>query len=352
MKRSVSPSSFGFSTSEVGVADRDRLWLRGGFPRAFLATSDENSLSWRDQFTRTFVERDLGALGFGFTPAAIGHFWTMLSHYHGQLWNASEIAAAMGVSPKTVNRYLDALEQTFMVRRLQPWFADVGKRIVKSPKIYLRDTGILHWQQHIGDMRALLHHPKLGASWEGFVIEELLQRLRSAQPFFYNVHSGWEIDLLLLHDGRRERRTIEWLSFNAWSELAHPATGRNTKLLGHLTDLLCNAIPRYPCAKKFRHGGILVWVNNEDTLRTYLSRRLRASRLARVDLDCDESRERDDVRGRGRRGGNAGDTAVVTSHEAFQPCSPSSLTPESGDPTDGASQHGSRGPVPPRAANR
>ena len=193
----------GFSTAEVGVEDRDRLWLRGGFPRSFLAKNDEDSLSWRDQFTRTFLERDLGLLGFGFTPAAMGRFWTMLSHYHGQIWNASEIAAAMGVTPKTVNRYLDALEQTFMVRRLMPWFENVGKRIVKSPKIYLRDTGILHWQQRIGDMRALLHHPKLGASWEGFVIEELLGRMRNADPYFYNVHSGSELDLLLLNEGRR-----------------------------------------------------------------------------------------------------------------------------------------------------
>lgn len=193
----------GFSTREVGVSEQDRLWLRGNFPRSFLATSEENSVSWREQFTRTFVERDLRLLGFGFTPAAMGRFWTMLAHYHGQLWNASEVAGAMGLSPKTVNRYLDALEQTFMVRRLQPWFANVGKRIVKSPKIYLRDTGILHWQHRIRDMRDLLHHPKLGASWEGFVIEELLGRLRSAEAYFYNVHSGTELDLFLLHNGRR-----------------------------------------------------------------------------------------------------------------------------------------------------
>ena len=193
----------GFSTVEVGLEERDRLWLRGGFPRSFLARNDADSLSWREQFTRSFLERDLGLLGFGFTPAAMGRFWTMLSHYHGQIWNASEIAAAMGVSPKTVNRYLDALEQTFMVRRLMPWFENVGKRIVKSPKIYLRDSGILHWQQRIGDLRALLHHPKLGASWEGFVIEELLARMPAADPYFYNVHSGAELDLLLLHQGRR-----------------------------------------------------------------------------------------------------------------------------------------------------
>lgn len=193
----------GFSTAEVGMQERDRLWLRGGFPRSYLASSDENSLNWREQFIRTFVERDLGMLGFGFTPAAMGRFWAMLSHYHGQIWNAAEVAAAMGVTARTVNRYLDALEQTFMVRRLTPWFENVGKRIVKSPKIYLRDTGILHCLQRIPDMHGLLLHPRSGASWEGFVIEELLGRLRGAEPYFYNVHSGSELDLLLFYEGRR-----------------------------------------------------------------------------------------------------------------------------------------------------
>jgi hypothetical protein len=193
----------GFSADEVGFDHHDALWLRGGFPRSFLAASDEDSMSWRDQFTRTFVERDLGLLGFNFAPTAMGRFWTMLSHYHGQLWNASEIASSMGVSAKTVSRYLDALEATFMVRRLQPWFANVGKRMVKSPKIYVRDSGMLHWQQRIADMRSLLYHPKVGASWEGFVIEQLLAQLPRAQAFFYSVHSGSELDLLLLHDGKR-----------------------------------------------------------------------------------------------------------------------------------------------------
>ena len=192
----------GFSTTEVGSADH-RLWVRGGYPRSYLAKNDEDSFSWREQFIRTFLERDLGQLGFGYAAPAMGRFWAMLAHYHGQIWNASEIAAAMGVTPKTVNRYLDALEQTFMVRRLMPWYENVGKRIVKSPKIYLRDTGILHAHMHVGNYEELMLHPKLGASWEGFVLEQLLASLPGVKPYFYHVHSGTELDLFFLHRGKR-----------------------------------------------------------------------------------------------------------------------------------------------------
>lgn len=192
----------GFSSDEVGHGD-DRLWSRGGFPRSYLAANEEDSFIWREQFIRTFLERDLGLLGFRYGAPAVGRFWAMLAHYHGQIWNASEIAAAMGVSPKTVNRYLDALEQTYMVRRLMPWYENVGKRIVKSPKIYLRDTGILHAHMHVRTYSELMHHPRLGASWEGFVMEQLLTHLPSVTPYFYHVHSGTELDLFFLHRGKR-----------------------------------------------------------------------------------------------------------------------------------------------------
>jgi len=187
----------GFGLPEVGDGEGQRLWLRGGFPRSFLAASDADSLEWRRQFVRTFLERDLAQLGFGMAPAALGRFWTMISHYHGQVWNGSEIAGAMGISPQTARNYLDALEQTFMVRRLLPWFVSVGKRLVKTPKVYFRDSGLFHALQGIGSDAELIAHPKLGASWEGFALEQILQRLAGEEAYFYAIHSGSELDLYL-----------------------------------------------------------------------------------------------------------------------------------------------------------
>lgn len=193
----------GFSLAEVGTVESDRLWLRGGFPRSFLAANDEDSRVWRRQFIGTFLERDLAALGFGASPALMGRFWTMLAHYHGQIWNGSEIAASLGVSHHTARAYLDALEQTFMIRRLLPWHANLGKRLVKSPKLYFRDTGLLHALLGIHDPTQLLTHPKLGASWEGFVIEALLSAEQPEEAWFYAVHSGSELDLMMIRQGRR-----------------------------------------------------------------------------------------------------------------------------------------------------
>ncbi|MFZ1692110.1 MAG: ATP-binding protein [Flavobacteriales bacterium] len=193
----------GFTFSEVDAGRTNRLWLRGGFPRSFLARNDAESLERRLDFIQTFLERDLSQLGFGFSPKVMGRFWTMLAHYHGQIWNASEIAASMGVSYHTANGYLDALEQTFMIRRVLPWYENVGKRLVKSPKIYFRDSGLLHALQRTGTMHELMHHPKLGASWEGFVLEELVSRYRLRDVYYYNVHAGSELDLFFLHKGKR-----------------------------------------------------------------------------------------------------------------------------------------------------
>jgi predicted AAA+ superfamily ATPase len=193
----------GFKTREVGMEKADQLWLRGGFPRSFLARSTAASMDWRNAFTRTFLERDLGTLGFGLSPKLMGRFWAMLAHYHGGLWNASEIGASLGVSYHTAAAYLDALEQTYMVRRLHPWWENAGKRVVKRPKIYLRDSGLLHALLRIGSQRDLLLHPKLGASWEGFVIEEVLDHFAPQDAYFYNVHAGSELDLFFLHKGKR-----------------------------------------------------------------------------------------------------------------------------------------------------
>jgi len=185
----------GFGVSELPAADEHQLWVRGGFPRSFLAKTDRDSFDWRRQFTRTFLERDLAGLGFGMAPQAMGRFWTMLAHYHGQNWNGNEIASSMGISPTTARHYLDALEQTFMIRRLLPWHINVGKRLVKTPKIYFRDSGIFHALQGIGYHGDLLAHPKLGASWEGFALEQILCAHAGEAAYFYAIHSGSELDL-------------------------------------------------------------------------------------------------------------------------------------------------------------
>jgi len=191
----------GFSSKEVGKTEV--LWQRGGFPRSFLAANDVDSFDWRKNFIRTFLERDLATLGFGMAPAVMGRFWTMLAHYHAQVWNGSEIAASMGIAPNTARAYLDALEQTFMIRRLLPWQVNLGKRLVKTPKIYFRDSGVFHALNGIRSPSELLTHPKLGASWEGFALEEILQAHQPDESYFYAVHSSCELDLLMIQQGRK-----------------------------------------------------------------------------------------------------------------------------------------------------
>ena len=192
----------GFDLNELPPDAQEKLWERGGFPRSYLAADGEGSVAWRKNFIRTFLERDLAALGFGLSPALMGRFWTMLAHYHAQLWNGSEIAASLGIAPNTARAYLEALEQTYMIRRLQPWHANLGKRLVKTPKIYFRDSGLFHTLCGIQSAAELLTHPKLGASWEGFALEEILQARQPDQFWFYAVHSGSELDLLM-EIGRR-----------------------------------------------------------------------------------------------------------------------------------------------------
>lgn len=183
------------------------LWLKGGFPRAFLAASDDARREWIDAYTRAFIERDLPALGVDLSPTRMRQLWTMLAHLNGGLWNASQLAASLGTSYHTVNRYVDVLEQTFLVRKLSPYFANVSKRLVKSPKIYLRDTGVMHALLGIESKQALDTHPARGLSWEGFVIDHLvsaLERVRPAsQAYFWRTGRGQEVDLLIDH-GRRQ----------------------------------------------------------------------------------------------------------------------------------------------------
>lgn len=183
----------------------DTRWLRGGFPRALLADDMQLSREWREAFIRTYLERDLPQLGIHLPALTLRRFWTMLAHYHGQTWNGSELARALGVSDKTVSRYLDILEGTFMAFRLPPWHANVGKREVKAPKVYVSDTGLLHSLLGIGERDALLAHPKCGASWEGFMLREVILRTgaKRGEAFFWGVHGGAELDLLILQEGRR-----------------------------------------------------------------------------------------------------------------------------------------------------
>lgn len=193
----------GFDISETGANTWQTLWLRGGFPRSFLADSDDDSQAWREGFVKTFLERDIPQLGITIPSAAMRRFWTMLAHYHGQLWNASEFARSMGLSDKTVRSYLDILTGTFMVHQLQPWYENIGKRQVKSPKIYLRDAGLLHTLLSIFDMQGLWSHPRVGASWEGFALNQFMQIIRPTQQFFWSTYSGAELDLFFMHRGRR-----------------------------------------------------------------------------------------------------------------------------------------------------
>ncbi len=192
----------GFSLTEVGAERQDELWLRGGFPRAFLAESSDAWERWLEGFTRTFLERDIPGLGSHVSPVALGRFWKMLAHYHGQTWNAAELARSLDVSVTAVNHYRDLLAGTFMARVLPPWFENLGKRLVKSPKVYLRDSGVLHHLLGIKGMLELRTHPRYGASWEGFALEQVLISRGERDAYFYGTQRGAELDLLLLRHGR------------------------------------------------------------------------------------------------------------------------------------------------------
>jgi hypothetical protein len=193
----------GFSLAEVGAKALERHWLRGGFPLAFLARSDSDSILWRRQFIQACLERDLPQLGVGLPAPTLLRFWTMLAHYHGQTWKAAEPARSLGVSEPTVRRYLDVLTGLFMVRQLPPWHENLQKRQIKAPKVYLRDTGLLHQLLGVRTGQELVAHPKCGASWEGYAIEETLKLLQPDDAYFWATHNGAELDLLLFTRGRR-----------------------------------------------------------------------------------------------------------------------------------------------------
>jgi len=260
----------GFDLRETGPASWERLWLRGGFPRSWLARTTEDSLAWREGLIRTFLERDVPQLGINIPAVSMRRFWTMLAHYHGQTWNASVIAGSMGLSDKTVRSYLDVLTGTFMVRQLQPWHENVGKRQVKAPKVFLRDSGLLHSLLDVTDRRALLASPRAGASFEGFAIEQVLRAVAPQPAFFWATHGGAELDLFLVRDGRRHGVEVKF------SEAPSPTRSMRTAIEDLSLDHLWVIYPgqhRYPVEEK-----ISVWPLRDVAM---LPEALRATRPGR-----------------------------------------------------------------------
>ena len=192
----------GFGLLEVGAEQLTPLWVRGGFPRSFLAVDESASMVWRDDFIRTFLERDIPQLGISVPAETLRRFWTMIAHYHGQVWNAAQIARSLGASENTARRYLDILTGAYMIRILPPWFENIRKRQVKAPKIYLRDSGVLHALLQLPTLADLQSHPKLGASWEGFALEEVIGVLDTRDAYFWATHAGAELDLLVRFGGK------------------------------------------------------------------------------------------------------------------------------------------------------
>jgi uncharacterized protein len=193
----------GFRLADLGASAQGKHWLRGGFPLAYTQRRESDSVNWRRQFLQTFLERDIPQLGIEIPAAALRRFWNMVAHYHGQIWNAAELARALAVNESTVRRYLDLMTGVFMVRQLSPWFENLGKRQVKSPKAYVRDSGLLHSLLGIANQRDLENHPKVGASWEGYAVEEVLKSFQADEAYYWATHNGAELDLLLFKNARR-----------------------------------------------------------------------------------------------------------------------------------------------------
>jgi len=259
----------GFSLSEVGHKKLETLWVRGGFPRSFLAPAATDSLAWRLAFIQTFLERDLPQLGLSIPARTLHRFWSMLAHYHGQIWNASEFSRSFGVADTTVRNYLDILAATFMVRQLSPWIENLRKRQVKSPKIYLTDSGLLHAMLNLKTKSEIEGHPKLGASWEGFIVEALIQHLgaRNDQCFFWATHAGAELDLLVFQGRHRYGFEIKRTTAPQMTRSMHSALAdlRLTRL-----DVIHAGNETFPLAKKVRavaSGQILQEISGGRSMR-------------------------------------------------------------------------------------
>lgn len=239
----------GFSLEEVGFQALPKLWIRGGFPLSFLAKSEAASEAWRESYIQTFLERDIPQLGIQIPAETLRRFWMMISHYHGQVLNLSELGRSFGISDMTARKYLGILQGTFMIRLLQPWFHNLGKRLVKSPKLYLRDSGLFHTLQSIGSLKQLEAHPKLGASWEGFALEQAIRMIGVPEEkcFFWATHAGAELDLFWQDRGK-----------NWGVEIKYQGAPTFTKSMGvALEDLKLNHLwvlypgkDKYPLHKK------------------------------------------------------------------------------------------------------
>lgn len=245
----------GFNVTEIKEKNIERLWLRGGFPRSYLTDTDEQSLTWRNNFIATFLEKDLRLLGVNIPGSTMYRFWIMLSHYHGQTINYSELARSFGIRDKTVKFYLSILEDTFMLRQLMPWHANVSKRLVKSPKMYLRDSGIFHALQSIDDQKTLRTHPKLGASWEGFALEEVISLLskRNNEVFFYGTHGGLELDLFWQEGGKRYGAEFKFMDAPRTTKSMHQAI---SDLTLHRLYVIYPGDRSYPLTEKIKVLGL------------------------------------------------------------------------------------------------
>jgi hypothetical protein len=253
-----------FSLEETGSEATDTLWLRGGFPLSFLATSDEASWLWRESYLKTFLERDIPSLGIQIPAATLRRFWMMLAHYQGQQFNASELGKSLGVADTTVRRYLDILTGTFMVRCLTPWFENIKKRQIKTPKIYFRDSGILHRLLGIPGLEQMVTHPKLGASWEGFALEQVIRAsgVGEEDTYYWGVHNQAELDLLLFRKGQR-------LGFEVKYTDTPKLTASQRTAIEHLKldslMIVCPGTASYPLAEKIQVRGLGHLIRNSET---------------------------------------------------------------------------------------
>jgi uncharacterized protein len=245
-----------FSLVETGPDTTDELWLRGGFPLSFLAASDEASWRWREGYVQTFLERDIPALGIQIPAASLRRFWMMLAHYHGQQFNASELGKSLGVADTTVSRYLDILSGAFMVRRLAPWFENIKKRQIKTPKIYFRDSGILHRLLGIPGLEQMVTHPKLGASWEGFALEQVIRAsgVSEEETYCWGVHNQAELDLLLFRNGKRLGFEVKYTDAPRVSSSQRAAL--ETLRLDSLT-IVCPGHASYPLDDRIHVRGLV-----------------------------------------------------------------------------------------------
>ena len=251
----------GFRLPELPGDSIEKLWLRGGFPKSYLARNLSLSYDWRRDFISRFLERDLPQLGIKIASHALRRFWNMVAHYHGQVWNSSELGRSLGVADTTVRSYLDTLTSALMIRQLQPWYENVGKRQVKSPKIYLKDSGLLHTFLNIHAVEDLLVHPKCGASWEGFILEQVLAivQARPEECYFWATHAGAELDLLLVRG--RKRYGIE-IKRSSAPHLTPSMKIAMKDLKLNQIDIIYAGPDTYPMAKGVRAVGSLRMVKD------------------------------------------------------------------------------------------